>query len=106
MEQPAIFSATLGLSYPWHVTAVAIDRDGNRLDITVDCYHGNCFICPSCGSVRPPSLLLRETWLHRDFFHYTTFLHARVPHANCCGEKLSLERPWARHGSRFRPVHE
>lgn len=106
MEQPAIFSATLGLSHPWHVTGVVIAHEDNRMDIKVDFYQGNCFICPCCGSVRPPHSVQRETWFHRDFFHYTTYLHARVPRASCCGSSLTLERPWAREGSRFSLLQE
>jgi len=36
MELSAILSATLGLSHPWQVTSVAVNKDERRLDIVVD----------------------------------------------------------------------
>jgi transposase len=103
MENPAIFSATLGLAYPWQVTAVAFARDENRLEITVDFDHGNHFTCPCCGTAAlAPCGWETETWHHADFFRYSTYLNARVPRVECpCGKVLPVERPWSRAGSRF-----
>lgn len=105
MEHPAIFSATLGLSHPWHVTSVALASDERRLDITVD-YAAGSFPCPHCGSERPWHSSESETWVHGDFFRYLTYLHARVPLVErCpCGTEVPVRRPWSRAGSRFRLV--
>ena len=36
MQQPSIYSATLGLSHPWQVTGISFAKDGKKdLDITV-----------------------------------------------------------------------
>jgi hypothetical protein len=87
MDQPAIFSATLGLSQPWLITAVSFSTEEKRMDITVDFAHDGTFICPTCGAEVMTCTEENETWFHSDFFRYATYLHARVPHieCSCCG---------------------
>jgi len=102
MDHPAIFSATLGLSHPWQVTAVTIVKEEGRLDITV-AYAAGSLPCPECGRHRPCHVSESETWEHGDFFSYQTFLHARVPRAErcSCGNDAPIGRPWCRGGSKF-----
>ena len=106
MDHPAIFSATLGLSHPWHIVTVTFAREGNRMDISLDFYQGNSFTCPHCGKSRPLSSAVEELWFHEDFFRYPTYLHARVPRIECCRGVMATERPWTRTGSRFARVPE
>jgi hypothetical protein len=101
MEQTSIFSATLGLSHPWLVTTVSFVNEEKRLDITIDFAQGSIFTCPNCGSNENPCYLKTETWYHNDFFRYETYLYANVPHIECCGEIIPVERPWSRAGSKF-----
>ena len=106
MEQPAIFSATLGLSYPWKVTEVTFASADNRLDITVDFDPGSQFVCSCCGRILSSSEGEKEIWHHDSFLRYSTFLHARVPRVECeCGHTFPIERPWTRAGSKFAQVH-
>jgi len=102
MDQPAIFSATLGLSHPWQITAVSFSKEEKRLDITVDFSQGGAFTCPTCGKEVKICEAEKETWFHSDFFRYATYLHARVPQieCSCCG-MCKVERPWSREGSKF-----
>ena len=102
MQYPAIFAATLGLAHPWQITAVSFAKDEERMDITVD-FAGDCiFTCPNCGEKVRICFQENETWFHEDFFRHKTFLHVRIPHAECnqC-DQLPIERPWCRSGSRF-----
>ena len=107
MEQMAIFSATLGLSPPWQVTAATFAKESNRLDLCIEYTHGapiDCPNCPNCGCAG--SSVVAETttelWYHDDFFCYATYLHAQVPLMTCCcGCEFPLERPWSRVGSKF-----
>ena len=101
MDQPAIFSATLGLSHPWKVIAVSFTKEENRLDITVDYAHGSVFTCPQCGSDGKTCYSETETWYHDDFLRYATYLHARVPRIECCCGISTVDRPWSRPGSKF-----
>jgi transposase len=102
MEHPPIFSATLGLSYPWQIQAVTFAKVENRLDISIVYTHGSPLICPTCGVAGKCCSEENEIWFHEDFFKYETYLHVRVPRleCSCCGI-LPIERPWSRVGSRF-----
>ena len=104
MDQPSIFSATLGLSYPWQMTSINFGTDAKRVDIYIDLAHGCIMICPKCGSEAKISGMEAETWFHSNFFNYAAYLHAKVPRLECCGGISPLERPWSRAGSRFVPL--
>lgn len=106
MDYPAIISATLGLSHPWHIVSVSFARDERRLDIRLDVFAGNSFTCPNCGKQKLPDAFEEEAWYHEDFFGYATYLNARVPRLECEAELVSVDRPWSRAGSRFsRQLH-
>jgi len=102
MEHPAIFAATLGLSHPWQIVSLTMQRDTNRLDINID-FIGDCpAICPITKSRGKACDFARETWYHDNFFNYKTFLHINAPRPQCpdCWIAPS-KRPWSRSGSRF-----
>jgi hypothetical protein len=101
-----IFSATLGLSMPWLVTAAVFARGSNRLDISVEYAWGPLMPCPKCGAHTLPKVIeaVAETWYHNDFLNYATYLHVRIPRPTCPGDCLSPERPWCRAGSRFKKL--
>jgi transposase len=104
MEQLALYSGTLGLSPPWQVTEVTFAKDSNRLDIRVAYEPLTPPACPVCGTQAADCQAdsQDETWFHEDFFHYATYLHARVPQPPCkCG---LFPRPWCRAGSRFTKI--
>jgi transposase len=101
MELPPIFSSTLGLSLPWEIKAVSFAKHEKRLDITVHVIDSNFLPCPICGSAGNHCLTELETWHHGSFLDFTTYLHARVPHIECCGSVIPVERPWSRQGSKF-----
>lgn len=101
MDMPAMVSATLGLSPPWHVSNVTIADDGQRIDITVSYDVDSRKVCPRCGAVGVTCDADAETWYHHDFFRHATYLHTRVPRIACCGRVHTVELPWARPGSKF-----
>lgn len=102
MEHPSIFSATLGLAYPWKVVTVAFLETNNRLDITVACDFGEDLACPCCGRKIKSAAVHTELWHHSDFLDYSAYLHARIPQLECpCGKTLPVARPWTRPGSKF-----
>lgn len=106
MDLQHIISATLGLPYPWHVNSVTIADDGKRLDITVSYDAASHKICPHCGAQGVSCDADIETWYHHDFFRYATYLHTRIPRIACCGRIHTVERPWARTGSKFVKLNE
>ncbi len=103
MEQSAIFSAVLGLSSPWQITALTFSNSGKRLDLTIDFPVGSSFSCPKCGSLATVIDSCQESWHHDDFFRFTAYLHARVPRLLCsvCSTESHAELPWCRTGSKF-----
>ena len=106
MGAPTIISATLGLSPPWRVTQVDFSKGSSRLDISVEIVTGNPVTCPVCrvqGAICYLDTEI-ETWRHNDYFHYTTYLHARVPHLACSCGVAPVELPWCRAGSGFAMV--
>lgn len=100
-ELPEIFSSTLGLSHPWKITTLSFAKEEKRLDISVDFLDNGFLLCPSCGAEGISCQMKTEIWYHHDFFRYATYLHACVPHSECCGTVIPVERPWSRDGSRF-----
>jgi len=102
MEHPAIFAATLGLSHPWQVVSLSMEKEVNRLDISID-FVGVCpSACPICKAQGKICDFERETWYHDNFFNYKTFLHIRAPRPQCSSCWIAPDkRPWSRPGSKF-----
>jgi hypothetical protein len=103
MDQPHIFSATLGLFAPWHITAITFSDREKRIDITVETQSGETVSCPLCGADVPPGAAHFETWKHHNFFSHTAFIHIRIPCICCphCNDTHVLPVPWAGEGSNF-----
>lgn len=103
MEQPQIFSATLGLFAPWYITAIRFSEREKRIDITVETQAGEPVPCPECGTRVTTDDVCHETWQHHDFFSHTAYVHVQVPRilCPCCHHALNLPVPWAREGSNF-----
>ena len=102
MNQPEIFSETIGLSRPWEFAAISLSVIEKRIDFTVDFSHNSGFACPCCGVAAEISAVECETWVNSNYFAHIAYLHARVPCivCKCCGTKR-VELPWARPGSGF-----
>jgi transposase len=102
MNQPEIFSATIGLSLPWEMKTVSISEVEKRIDFTVDFRSSSGFACPCCGAAGKTDGVECETWVNNNYLGHIAYLHARVPCivCECCGTKR-VELPWARPGSGF-----
>lgn len=105
MKEHAIFSATLGLSPPWHIYGISLSKEEKRMDVIIDFLIGSALTCSTCGNPGKLNSTNHEIWHHNDFFTFVTYLHTRVPVIECptCGIH-TLERPWARGASQFRLV--
>ena len=103
MNQPQIFSATLGLFAPWRITAITFSDREKRIDITVEAQSGEKVSCPLCGALASPRASHVETWKHHDFFSHTAFIHVQIPFITCpcCDDNYILPVPWAGEGSKF-----
>jgi len=101
MELPEIFSATLGLTSPWRVTNVFFSNDRTQLDISVGYDRAVNCICPRTDKPCISMGTEISTWCHNDFFHYETYLTARIPGTSCGDPATRIIPPWSQHGSRF-----
>lgn len=103
MTETALIAATLGLTAPWEIKAITFADTERRMDITIDFYHGGTFRCPRCGAHAHVSESVQEIWHRENFFHYTAYLHVRVPRLACekeCGTSNAV-LPWAKPNSLF-----
>lgn len=102
MNQPAVFSATLGLSPPWQIKDISFSQEEKRMDVVVDFLLGSTVTCSICGMDGKVCSTENELWHHKDFFMFATYLHVRAPIIECpsCGIN-SVDRPWAAGGSQF-----
>jgi len=103
MDQPSIFSSTLGLATPWQITKVDVSKESPRFDIYISCNQSVAMPCPVCGQKANVCGIAQQSWHHGDFFNKDAYLHANVPMVRCnphCGvQKVTV--PWSRPGSRF-----
>ena len=74
VEVEALFTAALGLRWPWAVETVELNTAKRRIDFEVGCC-AKRLACPHCGVVER----------HLDFFQFEAWLHAEVPRASCTG---------------------
>jgi len=103
MNQPQIFSATLGLVDPWHITTISFSEQDKRIDITVDALSGEPVPCPACGTRVSLGTSHRETWQNRNFFNRMAYIHIWIPCISCphCNNSRTLPVPWSDEGSNF-----
>ena len=103
MNQPQIFSATLGLFAPWHITDISFSECEKRIDITVETQEGEPVSCPVCGATAHLGSIQFETWQHHNFFSHTAYIYIQIPRVSCpdCGDTHTLPVPWSDEGSNF-----
>ena len=109
MNEREIFGLALGLKgTPWKITEVALDLEGQRLDIHLDFPPGTRFPRPSDGELSPVYDSAPRSWRHLNFFQYECYLHAFLPRIDGGTPEgvKTIEVPWARAGSGFTLIME
>jgi transposase len=94
----------LGLTPPWRVTDFKLDVAKSRLDIRVEWpKEGEPVHCPECEELCHVHDHREErTWRHLDTMQFQTFLHCKVPRADCLSHGVgTVKTPWAGKNSRF-----
>jgi transposase len=108
MQDTKLFETILGLQTPWHIARVALDTQGERVDLWAEHDPDAGWSCPDCQQ----ELACRDhaeerVWRHLDTCQYQTFLHARVPRVACPTHGVRQVRvPWAEARSRFTMLME
>lgn len=103
MEDRELYTALLGLNYPWRVKEVKLNLAANRVDVWVEEAKEAKWFCPECKNSMPIYDHAEErVWRHLDTCHCQTYLHARLPRTKCSEHGVrKVVAPWAEPGSRF-----
>ena len=102
MEDKDLIQLALGITPPWFVKELNLDTSKKRMDIYLDFIKGSKFLCPVCNELCPIHDTKERVWRHLDFFHYETYLHAKVPRIKCNGHGVKLiDLPWTRQNTGF-----
>ena len=106
MEDRQLYAQILGISRPWHVTAVEFEREAGEVRVFVALRTTNrC--CPDCKEPSPGYDERERRWRHLDTCQYRTILVANIPRVNCPEHGVrQLDVPWAEEGSRFTALFE
>ena len=102
MEDKDLIQLALGITPPWFVKELNLDTSKKRMDIYLDFIKGSKFLCPVCNELCSIHDTKERVWRHLDFFHYETYLHAKVPRIKCNGHGVKLiDLPWTRQNTGF-----
>ncbi|MFH0813873.1 MAG: ISL3 family transposase [Pseudomonadota bacterium] len=103
MEDRELYTALLGLKYPWRVKEVKLNLAADRVDVWVEEAKEAKWFCPECKKSVPIYDHAEErVWRHLDTCHCQTYLHARLPRTKCSEHGVrKVVAPWAEPGSRF-----
>lgn len=107
MRDIDLYAQILGLSAPWHVTEVTLDRPSGALVVKVSVAEGVSLACPRCGRSCPGYDRRVRRWRHLDTCQYTTILEAQVPRLTCPEHGVvTASVPWAEADSGFTQLFE
>ena len=107
MRDIELYAQLLGLSAPWAVTAVELDRAAGQLVVKVSPMADAALACPHCGQAAPGYDRRLRRWRHLDTCQYVTILEAEVPRLSCPAHGVvTAAVPWADPDSGFTQVFE
>ncbi len=108
MQDTELYRVLLGLESPWTVAKVALDVQGQRVDVYAEHAERKTWPCPECGAACGLHDHDEErTWRHLDSCQFQTHLHARVPRIRCDKHGVKqVKVPWAEPKSRFTLLFE
>lgn len=102
------YSHLLGLTSPWRITDIAMNIEGQRIDITIDWPSGKRVPCPECNTLCGLKDHREErVWRHLDTMQFQTFLHCRVPRSDCRDHGVkTIAIPWGEAHSHWTLLYE
>ena len=102
MDDKGLIQVALGIQSPWFVKDINLDTSKKRMDIYLDFIKGSRFPCPVCNELSEIHDTKDTISTHLDFFHYESYLHARVPRTKCKEHSVKLVNlPWSRPNTGF-----
>jgi transposase len=106
MEDRQLYAQILGITEPWHVTAVELSRAEGEVRVFV-ALRTRKRRCPVCKKASAGYDERARQWRHLDTCQFRTILVASVPRVNCAEHGVrQLEVPWAEVSSRFTALFE
>lgn len=107
MRDTQLYQQILGLSDPWTVTSVDLERSAGSVLVKVAPRPAAQFSCPTCGKSVPGYDRRTRRWRHLDTCQYTTILEASVPRLSCPEHGVvTVAVPWAEPGSGYTALFE
>jgi len=84
MKETAFFAQILGITRPWFVSNVILDKEAQRVDIYVEHSSGFAFPCPECQKLCSVYDHTKEReFRHLNIFQMATFIRVRLPRIKC-----------------------
>jgi transposase len=106
MRDTQLYAQILGITAPWRVTDVALDREQTEVRVQVE-HGGETLHCPECGEACPGYDTRQRRWRHLDTCQYRTILVADVPRVQCPEHGVKqIAVPWAEPNGRFTALFE
>lgn len=107
MRDTDLYAQILGLTVPWEVTAVELDRAAGQLVVKVALMADAMLRCPQCERTSPGYDRRVRRWRHLDTCQYVTILEAEVPRVSCPEHGVvTATVPWAESDSGFTQLFE
>jgi transposase len=107
MRDTDLYSQILGITAPWSVSLVELDRPNQTVTVHVRIDSTVGLNCPRCGKPSPRYDRRERQWRHLDTMQFQTILHADMPRVECSEHGvLQVRAPWADEGSGFTALFE
>ena len=107
VQDHALYQQLLGITAPWRVRSVEVNRKEGEILIHLDTDETSIPVCPTCGAPAPVHDHRERRWRHLDTMQFRTMLIARVPRVTCPTHGThGISVPWAEKKSRFTALFE
>jgi transposase len=107
MYDTDVFSRLLGISEPWRVSGVTVDRSERIVTVEVAYDSSTTVPCPECGAGCSRYDHQKRSWRHLDTMEFKTIVTASIPRADCREHGVhQIDVPWAEPGSHFTSLFE
>jgi len=108
MQDSELYGRILGISAPWHVERVDLQRQQGEVHVYLVHEDKPEWPCTECGASCPLyDHQAERQWRHLDTCQYRTILHAAPPRSECREHGVRVVKlPWAEPHSRFTALME
>jgi transposase len=106
MQDFQLYQQILGLTEPWRVEQVTLDRPAKQIEVRVG-YADTLWGCPECQQRMHLHDYEERRWRHLDSCQFQTIIVARVPVVRCPAHGAqTVAVPWAEKYARFTRLFE